>query len=474
MGREEGRSKNYKSNRAEGRGSKTREQDKQQKEEKVRGLLQKGANAIEKYGERTTSKDSEQKKKERNQQEYEEKRKRYAKKQYLEQEAQTEEELEKKGYKQKLKDKAGEKLNEALGEEEGAGADNKPTVKSVADDMKDVAKSVGGNKQQMVEDGKKLLKVNPFSFKNVRERIEEGADNAVKHTLDTAFYGAGTGAEKLNKNLRSKKTKTGRIRYSRLQPQTKVTIWVVSAGIFLTSWLFAISLLVVVILAGGYFVVNGDGNATNGGKPNTAIEDSKGSGGGGTSAKGEVDLPPEMKNQLVHPNNKIVSSPYKDPNRSPLHWGTDWSSRDISKPAVYSNCEGEVIKIVDNVRGLTNTGGEIDRGNYVLVHCNKAKITVLNQHLAYNSIPKDIKVGAKVKVDSLLGISGNTGQVYGIHLHLETFKAESNSVSYYNRAYSVNPLNVITCTNKNDYLSVVTGRLDATKCYKHQKQLRGI
>lgn len=467
MGREEGRSKNYQSKRAEGRGTQAREK----KEKQLRGLLTTGAKALDKYGERKKPSSESEERKERVRAELAEQRKRYAKKQYLEKEQETEEELVKKGYKQKLKEKAGEKLDEALGVDEGGG--DKPTVKSLSDDVKEIAQSVGGNKKQMVEDGKKLLKVNPFSFKNVRERIEEGADNAVKHTLDTAFYGAGTGAEKLNKNLRSGKTKTGRIRYSRLQPQTKVTIWLVSAGIFLTSWLFAISLLVVVILAGGYFVVNGDGNATNGGTPNTSVEDSKGGSNGGTSAKGEVDLPEEMKNQLLHPNNKIVSSPYKDPNRSPLHWGTDWSSRDLPKATVYSNCEGEVIKIVDNIRGWTAVG-ESARGNYVLVHCTKAKITVLNQHLAYNSIPKDIKVGAKVKVDTLLGVSGNTGQVYGIHLHLETFKAESNSLSYYNRAYSVNPLNVITCTNKNDYLSVVTGRLDATKCYKHQKQIRGI
>lgn len=467
MGREEGRSKNYQSKRAEGRGTQAREK----KEEQLRGLLTTGAKALDKYGERKKPSSESEERKERVRAELAEQRKRYAKKQYLEKEQETEEELVKKGYKQKLKEKAGEKLDEALGVDEGGG--DKPTVKSLSDDVKEIAQSVGGNKKQMVEDGKKLLKVNPFSFKNVRERIEEGADNAVKHTLDTAFYGAGTGAEKLNKNLRSGKTKKGRIRYSRLQPQTKVTIWLVSAGIFLTSWLFAISLLVVVILAGGYFVVNGDGNATNGGTPNTSVENSKGGSNGGTSAKGEVDLPEEMKNQLLHPNNKTITSAYRVKNRED-HNGVDWSSREMSPPNVYSNCEGEVIKILNTVRGFT-TAGELARGNYVLVHCTKAKISVLNQHLAYNSIPKDIKVGAKVKVDSLLGVSGGTGEFYGIHLHLETFKAESNSLKYYNGMYRVNPLNVISCTNKNDYMQILESVYrDVTKCYKHQKKIRGI
>lgn len=76
---------------------------------------------------------------------------------------------------------------------------------------------------------------------------------------------------------------------------------------------------------------------------------------------------------------------------------------------------GKVIKIIDYVEGYSE---EVVSGNAVWLEHSKGYVTKYH-HLAYGTIPTDLKVGDIVEMRQFVGVMGTTGRSTGIHLHFQ-------------------------------------------------------
>lgn len=90
---------------------------------------------------------------------------------------------------------------------------------------------------------------------------------------------------------------------------------------------------------------------------------------------------------------------------------------DIAMPTgtpLYSSCDGEVIYTSEDVaRGTAVTILSSEHFEYKGQPC---RLSVLYAHLKEKSLK--VKVGDKVKVGQLVGLSNNTGRSTGPHLHI--------------------------------------------------------
>lgn len=105
-----------------------------------------------------------------------------------------------------------------------------------------------------------------------------------------------------------------------------------------------------------------------------------------------------------------------------MHVGLDVAT---STPQnLYSMFDGNVIE-----KGTSNA-----RGNYVVVKSNSSNYAFLYQHM---ESPTPVNIGDTVQNGQFLGIEGTTGEVTGLHLHLEMQILNGrnwyfgNDISYY-------------------------------------------
>lgn len=77
--------------------------------------------------------------------------------------------------------------------------------------------------------------------------------------------------------------------------------------------------------------------------------------------------------------------------------------------------DGEVVTVQDFVDGFNDT---YTAGNYVRIK-HESGVYSRYLHLVKGSVK--VKVGQKVKADTVLGTEGNTGYSYGTHLHFDVF-----------------------------------------------------
>ena len=99
-----------------------------------------------------------------------------------------------------------------------------------------------------------------------------------------------------------------------------------------------------------------------------------------------------------------------------LHAGVDYGTNDKNIPT-YGIDNGVVVK----------TGFQKFLGNYVYVNYPKLNHGALYQHLDSIKVSK----GEKVTKDTIIGITGATGEVTGIHLHFGWFPSSDVNKDWY-------------------------------------------
>jgi len=105
----------------------------------------------------------------------------------------------------------------------------------------------------------------------------------------------------------------------------------------------------------------------------------------------------------------------------------------INGAAVFSPCDGKVIKSVDGVHD--NTPGEVNAavpdGNHIIISCKGGKapegVNVVMTHLANGSVY--VKTGETVKTLQRLALTGNSGYSLEPHLHIHAVRASSETAA---------------------------------------------
>ena len=82
---------------------------------------------------------------------------------------------------------------------------------------------------------------------------------------------------------------------------------------------------------------------------------------------------------------------------------------------------GTVNAVYREVKGVDTKYPANSAGNYVCIKHENGYVTKYF-HLAYNTIPSNIKVGAKVTKGQVIGYMGTTGNSTGAHLHFQLEK----------------------------------------------------
>ena len=139
----------------------------------------------------------------------------------------------------------------------------------------------------------------------------------------------------------------------------------------------------------------------------------------------------------IAPNNKKVPQTKRitqsfDNN----HKGLDIAGSNATVIAAY---DGVIQKVVIK-GGVTN---KPDRGTYVVIkhRYKNADYYTYYSHLKDTSVPSNIKKGAKVLAGTKLGVMGNTGYAFGVHLDFRLRKGGNTA------NHEVNPLSYISTSN---------------------------
>ena len=82
---------------------------------------------------------------------------------------------------------------------------------------------------------------------------------------------------------------------------------------------------------------------------------------------------------------------------------------------------GTVSAVYREVKGVDTKYPANSAGNYVCIKHEDGYVTKYF-HLAYNTIPSNIKIGAKVAKGQVIGYMGTTGNSTGTHLHFQLEK----------------------------------------------------
>ena len=126
--------------------------------------------------------------------------------------------------------------------------------------------------------------------------------------------------------------------------------------------------------------------------------------------------------RLFKTHDNKITQPY----RKGVHNGIDIVAKGQNNISlcdyVISHTEGTVIKM-ERLYNKTDLTGH-SYGNYILIKHPNNYFT-LYAHLAYKSIPSNIKIGSKIQKGQIIGYMGNTGHSFGAHLHFEV-RNESN------------------------------------------------
>lgn len=308
---------------------------------------------------------------------------------------------------------------------------------------------------------KKNNRINPFSYKSVKENvIERGVDKAAKIALDKYAVGTGTIIEKVHGMATGK----DRVEYSKLAGnQGKLVIILLSLFIVVMAWLLMFIMSLVILFGAALLLMDDDGSGGG-----SRVDDTEGDSIGDISSGKGKGMPPELIGKFLWPNMERVTSTsgLRDIGFGPGdHEGTDMAHRTPGKTGVkmYPIAPGTVYHVVGNKSAKPNMSG--GWGNYVRV--DHGGYTSLYGHLEPNA---PVKVGDKVGIDTVIGIMGNSGRSTGHHLHLEIFKggqADHRKMKTHWR----NALFVLSCT---DTKPAPLGVGMRTECYEYQKRVRGI
>ena len=144
-----------------------------------------------------------------------------------------------------------------------------------------------------------------------------------------------------------------------------------------------------------------------------------------------------INNSPIH-SDSIITALYGEtgPSWSGIHTGSDFAPYGTTPqhPDLYSVCSGTVID------KITYTGQAL--GNQIVI---QDSVTGLYWRYCHMRYPTDLHVGDTVTTATKVGVMGNTGNVTGIHLHLEL-----SDVSYWDstRTHFQNPLTALGIPNE--------------------------
>lgn len=114
---------------------------------------------------------------------------------------------------------------------------------------------------------------------------------------------------------------------------------------------------------------------------------------------------------------------------------------------IYSMCTGTVVR--SEVSGSLTE--KIGYGNVVIIKDDTTGMGFLYAHLAR----RDVQLGDHVVVGQQIGMEGETGEAYGMHLHLEMQDISSHSWDYsYNKSLYTDPTAFMGIPN-----------VEGTECY---------
>lgn len=356
-------------------------------------------------------------------------------------------------------------------------------LKDMVNDGKDIADAVSqkntGKELNKLKNG--LKGINPFNIKSLKKGVDDAVNQGAKMTLDKSAGGLGTILEKINNKLPIpllKKTKDGKIDYTKGQPMLRIFLWLLALAIFLGFWLLLFLIIIAVVLGASYFAVSDDSST------DTTTEKSRtDSGDSNAKSIGSVDTPKELQGVVLMPVVDYVTSGWGMRDDG-FHYGYDLQANKANKyNKVYANIEGTIVGTE-----LTLPVFSRAKGNYVAVYNEKYKIIVSNQHLEnFNDHPNlksYIKVGNKVKIDTVIGYQGNTGSIAGYgelpkHVHIDTYinitpKIANgfNPYHYYNSSHAVDPSTLITCDGKSNIPSKVPVYKAVPNCKAYAMKMR--
>lgn len=134
---------------------------------------------------------------------------------------------------------------------------------------------------------------------------------------------------------------------------------------------------------------------------------------------------------------------YNSANRITQHYGNNdhkgvdiGYSSDENHNAIYSNCSGTVVEIVDGIDNDPSATGTASWGNYVLIRHSNGYYSRY-AHLLKNTIV--VSVNQTVSNTQYLGMMGNSGHSFGRHLHFEVATGYSSTTR-------INPEPYLTAT----------------------------
>lgn len=130
------------------------------------------------------------------------------------------------------------------------------------------------------------------------------------------------------------------------------------------------------------------------------------------------------------------------------HKGLDIATATAGGPVpIYSMCNGTVVR--SEVSGSLTE--KVGYGNVVIVKDDTTGMGFLFAHLSR----RDVALGDHVVVGQQIGMEGETGEAYGMHLHLEMQDISTHDWDYsYNKSLYTNPAEWMGIPN-----------VEGTECY---------
>lgn len=117
-----------------------------------------------------------------------------------------------------------------------------------------------------------------------------------------------------------------------------------------------------------------------------------------------------------------------------FHTGIDFApyGETVPQPMIYSVCDGTVVEVHSSPSG--------DLGCYVVIEDNNGDYWRYCHMVEYSIL---VSVGDNVTTQTMLGQMGDSGQAYGIHLHLEYA-----TTSYWTCSTFMNPCDYLQIPNE--------------------------
>lgn len=106
------------------------------------------------------------------------------------------------------------------------------------------------------------------------------------------------------------------------------------------------------------------------------------------------------------------------------HSGIDGVRNEHDLATIVAIEDGEVIDVCNFVEGYSDT---YTKGNYVRIKHASGRHS-LYLHLAYKTIPSDVRVGYKINRGMTIGTMGSTGRSTDAHIHFQVYDTDGATI----------------------------------------------